>query len=65
MFGELRAWRTMLSIEIDTNQNQTANKYEDVEEDDPFYANQGEVAKWTDGSYATSCKNYAEGACHK
>jgi hypothetical protein len=64
MFAEILAWRTMLAVEIATETNKTAREYPDVEEEDDHYANQGEVSKWIDGSYATSCKDYAEGTCH-
>ena len=51
-------------VEIAPDTNKTIQTYPDGEKDDPNYANQGAVSKWTDGSYATSCKDYDSSACH-
>ena len=64
MFADILAMRTMLAVEIAPDTNKTVRSYSEDENDDPYYANQGEVSKWTAGSYATSCADYDSSACH-
>ena len=61
MFADVVALRTML---IAPNSNPTVTSYADYESYDPYYASQGFVSKWTDGSYATNCSDYDTLACH-
>ncbi len=64
MFADIIALRSMLFTEIAPNTLSTMTTKEEVEEADPFYANETASSNWNDDTYATSCKDYDANSCH-